>query len=111
MNIFKYYILKDKEIVETNFDEYGKYIFNTDKVINKTVISKNVKVSTVFLSLDHRISGEGKPILFETMVFGGEFDLYQRRYTSYKEAEWGHEIICKMVKGELDGININYRNT
>ena len=30
------------------------------------------EVSTVFLGMDHQF-GEGPPILWETMVFGGEF--------------------------------------
>ena len=57
-------------------------------------------VSTVFLSMDHGLAGrigDGTPVLFETMVFGGEHDGYQERYHTYDEAEEGHKRICEMV--------------
>jgi hypothetical protein len=34
----------------------------------------NIGISTVFLGLDHRHFGDGPPLLFETMVFGGSRD-------------------------------------
>jgi len=58
------------------------------------------RISTVFLSMDHGLAeliGDGSPVLFETMVFGGEHDEYQERYHTYDEAEEGHKIICEMV--------------
>jgi hypothetical protein len=57
-------------------------------------------ISTVFLSMDHSLAGligDGTPVLFETMVFGGEHDGYQERYHTYDEAEEGHKRICDMV--------------
>lgn len=47
-------------------------------------------ISTVFLGLDHGF-GEGSPIVFETMIFGGSETGYQERYTSWVEAEEGHK--------------------
>lgn len=58
------------------------------------------RISTVFLSMDHGLAGligDGTPVLFETMVLGGEHDGYQERYHTYDEAEEGHKIICDMV--------------
>jgi hypothetical protein len=49
-----------------------------------------VVVSTVFLGLDHNFFGEGPPVLWETMIFGGVFDSYQRRYRSKLDALAGH---------------------
>ena len=42
----------------------------------------DVLVSTVFLALDADLLSLGPPVLWETMVFRGEFDMYQRRYHS-----------------------------
>lgn len=42
-----------------------------------------VLVSTVFLEIDH--SFLGPPLLFETMVFRGRCDGYQRRYHTSKD--------------------------
>ena len=58
------------------------------------------RISTVFLSMDHGLGGligDGTPVLFETMVLGGEHDEYQERYHTYDEAEEGHKRICEMV--------------
>ena len=55
-------------------------------------------VSTVWLGLDHSF-GEGPPLIFETMVFGGEDDFryYQVRYATEEEAIEGHEEAIKKV--------------
>jgi hypothetical protein len=53
-----------------------------------------VEVSTVFLGLDHSF-GQGRPVLFETMIFGGKHDQDQERYCTWKEAEKGHLEMCK----------------
>ena len=53
-----------------------------------------VCVSTVFLGLDHGGDG-GPPVLWETIVFGGEHDQDCERYTSQKEAEQGHRLMCE----------------
>jgi hypothetical protein len=51
----------------------------------------DVEVSTVFLGIDHNYSGEGPPLLFETMLFrdGKPLD-YQERYATWDEAVSGH---------------------
>ncbi len=54
-------------------------------------------ISTVFLGLDHNYFG-GVPILFETMIFGGEYDQYQERYHTWDEAEAGHKRNVEMVR-------------
>ena len=64
-----------------------------------------VRVSTVFLGLDHAYGG-GKPILWETMIFGGENDqAYQERYASYEQAIEGHQKAINFIKKG------NYGNT
>ena len=58
-------------------------------------------VSTVFLGLDHRFSGDGDtPVLWETMIFGGDNDEYQQRYTSHDDAVVGHQKAVAIVKAE-----------
>jgi hypothetical protein len=50
----------------------------------------DVRVSTVFMGLDHNYWGEGPPILFETMAFVGDQTVGQERYATWAEAEEGH---------------------
>lgn len=72
--------------------------------IDKTEIH-DALVSTVFLGMDHRHNGEGPPVLWETMVFGGPLDEHQWRYTSRDDAVAGHaktvaEVEAATVKAE-----------
>lgn len=58
---------------------------------------KRIRVSTVFLGIDHDFFGSGIPVLWETMVFGGLLDGEQRRYQSRAEALRGHQTMCQRV--------------
>ncbi len=59
-----------------------------------------VKVSTVWLGLDHSFGKSGPPLIFETMVFGGgaEWDEYQERYATEVEALARHAEIVATLK-------------
>ncbi len=70
--------------------------FTGDRRIAMTAIG-NAEVSTVFLALNHAY-GDGPPLLFETMVFGGPLDQEQERCSTYDEAEAMHERMCERVR-------------
>lgn len=57
-----------------------------------------ISVSTVFLGIDHGWGRGEKPILWETMVFGGPLDHERERYTSRDDALAGHAVITALVK-------------
>jgi hypothetical protein len=57
-----------------------------------------IRVSTVFLGLDHNFSMSGRPVLFETMTFIGRYNEAQYRYCTYEDAEAGHKEIIKDIK-------------
>jgi hypothetical protein len=48
------------------------------------------RVSTVWLGIDHRGCGDGPPLIFETMIFGGEHDQFCARYSTEGRAVEGH---------------------
>ena len=58
----------------------------------------DVRVSTVFLGTDHNFGWSDRPVLFETMVFGGKYNLEQERYCTWDEAEAGHQRWLAKVK-------------
>lgn len=66
-----------------------------------TQIEERVKVSTVFLGLDHGWEG-GPPVLWETMIFGGKHDSDMWRYTSKDDALIGHDYAVRIAKGEIE---------
>lgn len=58
-----------------------------------------VHVSTVFLGMDHGFGG--MPLLFETMIFGGELDQFQDRYPTWDMAVAGHAEALASAKAAL----------
>lgn len=57
------------------------------------------RISTVLLGIDHNWSREGKPIIFETMVFSNDWKgVYMERYATKKEALEGHKRIVENIE-------------
>lgn len=83
------YILDGHEIKSASLEAWAHWFETADRHVAKTTISDEVKVSTVFLGLDHSF-GSGPPLLFETMIFGGEHDQYTDRYETWGQAAAGH---------------------
>lgn len=106
------YILKGKiPVICTDTLEWAKWLETADRHVKNEYVG-NYWVSTVFLGIDHNFYG-GDPILFETMVFDHgrtehldrfnqdyhpTIDDYSERYSSWEEAENGHNRIVKMVR-------------
>ena len=92
------YILKGHKAVKAvDIFEWGMFMQKKDRIVKQETLPNGIQVSTVFLGLDHNYGG-GRPILFETMVFGaGEegFDNDMDRYHTWIEAVAGH---IRMVK-------------
>lgn len=62
------------------------------------------RISTVFLGIDHSFGYGGRPLLFETMIFGGAYNEYQTRCETWEEAEEMHAKAIRVVQGkELPG--------
>ena len=76
--------------------------FETSADVRRVALDNigGVKVSTVFLGLDHSFDGAG-PVLFETLVFGGPLDGEQERYATRDEAVTGHVSMVERVKGSV----------
>lgn len=97
----EYYVLdKDGNPVATkSIMEWGKDYDAKERHVGNDMIG-DIHVSTVFLGIDHRHSKNGFPILWETMIFGGDHDNYQVRYTSHDDAVKGHAEAVALVRGE-----------
>ena len=68
------------------------------RVLEQTYVGED-KVSTVFLGLVIQ-PGKGHPLLWETMIFGGKHDSFQRRYETAYEAKLGHDVAAGMVRSD-----------
>lgn len=96
MNRPRYYKLDGHKTVPADqWEPLGAF---EDGVVAKTHLPGDIEVSTVFLGLDHNW-GDGPPLLFETMVFGGPLDQEQERWSTWDEAEAGHRATVERAKG------------
>lgn len=71
-----------------------------DTIVQQDVIDTDdgpVRVSTIWMGLDMSFVGT-IPLIFETMIFGGEFDLYQERYATEEAALAGHDQAVALVR-------------
>ena len=84
-----------------DFMEWAKLLEDKDyKIIKQQVLTNGKFVSTVYLGLNHNY-GEGKPLIFETMVFpkkGDYQDLDTDRYSTLEEAKKGHQKLVEKWK-------------
>jgi len=93
-----HYILDGHKAVPADLMTWAKWFEKADRRVAK-MEKDGVKVSTVFLGLDHQWV-EGPPLLFETMIFGGEHDEYQERCPTWEQAEAMHAIACVLAYGK-----------
>lgn len=94
-----HYILDGKRVVAVDMLVWATWFERADRVVAKTQIDDDVSVSTVFLGIDHNF-GSGAPLLFETMVFGGDHDEEMDRYTTWEQAEAGHYDTVDRITGQ-----------
>lgn len=92
------YKLVGKEVVPcASIDEWSTE-FKKDRTVAKNTVGGSF-VSTVFLATDDSFGGS-RPLLFETVVFGGPLEGEQERYSTWDEAERGHQAMVARVKKE-----------
>jgi hypothetical protein len=96
------YILNADHTTEPVDDlmEWAKRFERNNRTVARTELPFGVWVSTVFLGVDHAYNDTFKPLIFETMIFGGPYDETQKRYSTWGEAERGHYTCvtaCKRV--------------
>ena len=84
------YILAGHEPVPCDTETWARWFETADRQVAETM-QGDVRVSTVFLGLDHNFGDLfGRPILFETMVFVGHDSVACDRWRTWDEAEAGH---------------------
>jgi hypothetical protein len=99
MNIDDFYF--DKAGKPITLDEFGALVANdTYKRVAETTIGE-AWISTVWIGINSRWSGDGPPIIFETMIFGGPHDGYQYRYSTQDEALAGHARAETLVRDDV----------
>ena len=89
-----------KPVAEPDSAAWGRWFEAADRIVAQDTVC-GVRVSTVFLGLDHNV-GEGAPLLWETMTFmeapEPAFDDLQERYATSEGALAGHNAMVARVK-------------
>jgi hypothetical protein len=68
-----------------------------EKLVNCEIAEHEIKISTVFVGINSGGVFDNNIEIFETMVFGGDFDGYTSRYATVSEAIVGHYLILYNV--------------
>lgn len=95
------YILEGHKVVPVDLMTWARWFEKAERHVASDMIGE-VQVSTVFLGLDHRFGDDGPPLLFETMIFGGEHDQYQERCSTWEQAEAMHATALALVRPTAD---------
>jgi hypothetical protein len=93
------YILNGHEPVEEpDLLTWAQWMETADRHVRDS-FQGDVRVSTVFLGLDHNFHDRGLPILFETMAFIGHDSVGCEHYSTWAEAEEGHaNMVAEVFK-------------
>jgi hypothetical protein len=81
---------------------WANWYQTAERHVGNTRIGR-IRISTVFLSIDHGFDSNQPPVLFETMVFGGGvLNEAMLRYCTWEEAEAGHKDMVECVQAMVD---------
>ena len=96
------YILDGHEPVATELMAWSKWFeANVTKRHVADEMVGDVRVSTVFLGVDHQYMDGGPPLLFETMIFrDGVADDLMERCSTWDEALAQHAQVVERVQAE-----------
>jgi len=98
-----YYLLDENNTpYEVTLEEFAKSDIWANR--ERNTIGRNefgdVLVSTVFLGIDHAFGDGDKPVLFETMILGGEFDGFQIRCSDWETAKKHHNQALELINSK-----------
>jgi hypothetical protein len=98
------FVLDGKEVVPCKkLRDWSDLLLNPKARTVALTETDDYKVSTVFVGCQGFDNDEeGRPCVFETMIFGGEYDNYCEKYSTWEAAEKGHEEALRMIKEEKD---------
>lgn len=100
-----FYLLKDSgEVVCATMTEFSQLTEAPNRQLFRTVIAlsdnESIMISTVFLGIAYGVDETQHPIVFETMIFGGNLDCSQWRYSEISKAKTGHFEVMNSLLAE-----------
>lgn len=83
--------------------ELGQYhdsFLDPRRFVAVDIAEDGAYISTIFTGIDYAF-GQGKPLLFETMIRGGPYDGWQKRYHTREESVAGHHVAVVLAGGKV----------
>jgi len=98
-----FWILKKGRLELVDFLTWAMWMESPERVVDKTVVSDEVDVSTVFVGLDFNFSGKAsgkkhRPYCWETLIRGGPYCGRLWRYATRGDAKRGHWQVVDALK-------------
>ena len=95
----KTYVLDNKgsPVYEPDMAKFGQFLVSEAKIVKQDTLPDGTFVSTVFMGVDYR----SPPRLWETIIFGGPEDGYEKRYTNRAAAVRGHAAALARAEAGL----------
>ena len=84
--------------VRASLEDWAAFMETPDSCRVGLDETNGTTVSTVFLGLDPECGRFDRPLLFESMVMGGQLDGAQDRYRTWAEAVEGHAELLAVVQ-------------
>lgn len=102
MSIGMLYILDENgdPKAEPDHAAWGVWFVRANRTLAHTSLG-SVCVSTVFRGIAAALSRDGRALLWESMIIGGEHNLETCTYPSAAEARAGHEGIVRRLQDAL----------
>lgn len=92
------YILQDRTPLPCNdLFRWGDWYAKADRQVADIMIS-GVRIRTMFIGINQQRLVDRPPLLFETMVYGGRFDLHRESCSTWVEAELQHQQVVDLVR-------------
>ena len=101
METMLYKLVDRRAVLCKDVVAWGEWFSTANRRVAETWID-DVRVSTVFLGIDHNFFPGRDPALFETMVFADQEDFRMRRYCIWEEAEAGHAEMVALIRAEME---------
>jgi hypothetical protein len=99
MSLGLYILVDSAPAPESDTIKWARWFESADRGVARDELPSGTFVSTVFLAIDHSFNPHSRrPILYETMVFGGPLDGEQLRYRTRDEALAGHRVMLEAVQ-------------
>jgi hypothetical protein len=98
---YLYKLVNKKPVLCASTSEWADWYEHAERIVNYhhfTIEGQAVEITTAFIGIDYSVyMGGNKPRLFETMIFGGEFNGKRFLSSTWEEAEMQHETALQLI--------------